>query len=205
MKRSWASTFPHLGNGHWELTWFHVAQQTVAEWREHRSQRGRGSNPGPAPSSCGTLRKPLKTSGLHLPNEGVCLPSCFSRVQLVVTLWTVACQTPLSMGFSRQEFWSGLPCPSPGDLPNAGIELASLTSPASAGRFFTTSTAWEALNEDRVVGLIYLFLAVPHSMRDLRSPDQRLNSCPLWWKHGVLTTGFPGKSGLLVSKFSFSS
>ena len=122
----------------------------------------------------------------------MCLPSCFSRVQLVVTLWTVACQTPLSMGFSRQEFWSGLPCPSPGDLPNAGIELASLTSPASAGRFFTTSTAWEALNEDRVVGLIYLFLAVPHSMRDLRSPDQRLNSCPLWWKHGVLTTGFPG-------------
>ena len=45
-----------------------------------------------------------------------CMPSRFSRVQLFVTLWTVAGQVPLSMGFSRQEFWSGLPLPSPGDL-----------------------------------------------------------------------------------------
>ena len=48
----------------------------------------------------------------------------------------VACQTPLSMGFSRQEYWSGLPLPSPGDLPNPGIELVSAASPALAGRFF---------------------------------------------------------------------
>ena len=47
------------------------------------------------------------------------------------------------MGFSRQEYWSGLPCPPPGDLPNLGIKLASLRSPALAGRFFTTSNAWE--------------------------------------------------------------
>ena len=46
-------------------------------------------------------------------------------------------QAPLSMGFSRQEYWSGLPCPPPGDLPDTGIESVSLTSPASAGRFFT--------------------------------------------------------------------
>ena len=46
----------------------------------------------------------------------------FSRVQLFATLWTVACQAPLSMGFSRQEYWSGLPCPSPEDLPDPGIE-----------------------------------------------------------------------------------
>ena len=52
--------------------------------------------------------------------------SCFSRVQLFVTLWTVAHQTLLSMGYSRQEHWSGLPCPPPGDLPNPGIESASL-------------------------------------------------------------------------------
>ena len=45
-----------------------------------------------------------------------------SRVQLFVTLWTVAYQAPLAMGFSRQEYWSGLPFPSPGDLPNPGIE-----------------------------------------------------------------------------------
>ena len=47
-----------------------------------------------------------------------------------VTLWTVARQDPLSMGFSRQEYWSGLPCPSSGDLPDPGIEPASLMSPA---------------------------------------------------------------------------
>ena len=56
-----------------------------------------------------------------------CVLSCFSRVWLFVTLWTVAHQAPLSMGFSRQEYWSGLPCPPPGDVPNPGIEL---TSPA---------------------------------------------------------------------------
>ena len=53
------------------------------------------------------------------------------------------------MGFSRQEYWSGLPCSSPGDLPNPGIEPSSLVTPASAGGFFTTSTAREApCNED---------------------------------------------------------
>ena len=49
------------------------------------------------------------------------------------------------MGFSRQEYWSGLPCPPPWDLPNPGMERVSLTSPALAGGFFTTSTTWEAL------------------------------------------------------------
>ena len=48
-----------------------------------------------------------------------------SRVQLFVTPWTVAHQAPLSMGFSRQEYWSGLPFPSPGDLPDPGIEPGS--------------------------------------------------------------------------------
>ena len=51
--------------------------------------------------------------------------SPFNRVQLSVTLWTVAHQAPLSMGFSGQEYWSGLPCPPPGDLPNPGIEPRS--------------------------------------------------------------------------------
>ena len=56
--------------------------------------------------------------------------------------WTVAHQTPLSMGFSRQECWSGLPFPSPENLPDPEIEPASLMSPASAGSFLITSTTW---------------------------------------------------------------
>ena len=51
--------------------------------------------------------------------------SCFSRVQLFAIPWTVTLQAPLSMGFSRQEYWSGVPFPLPGDLPDTGIELAS--------------------------------------------------------------------------------
>ena len=60
------------------------------------------------------------------------------------TPWTVACQTPLSVEFSRQEYWSGLPCPPPGRLPGPGIEPLSLVSPASVAGFFTATTAWEA-------------------------------------------------------------
>ena len=55
----------------------------------------------------------------------VCLLSCFSHVQLYATLWTATHQAPLSMGFSRQEYWSRLPCPPPEDLPNPGTEPAS--------------------------------------------------------------------------------
>ena len=75
-----------------------------------------------------------------------CMLSCFSRVRLIVTLWMPACQAPLSLGFSRHEYWSGLPCPPSGDLPNPGIELMSLMSPALAGGFFTTNATWEALD-----------------------------------------------------------
>ena len=61
-----------------------------------------------------------------------------SRVWLSVTPWTVARQAPLSMGFSRQEYWSGLPYTPPGDLPDLGIELRTPPSPELAGRFFNT-------------------------------------------------------------------
>ena len=62
-----------------------------------------------------------------------------SRVRLFATLWTVAQQAPQAMGFSRQEYWSGLPCLPPGDLPDPGIEPVSFVFPALAGGFFTTS------------------------------------------------------------------
>ena len=68
---------------------------------------------------------------------GMCVPACkgslFSRVQLFVTPWTIAHQAPLSVEFSRQDYWSGLSCPPPWDLPDPGVKLASLMSPALAG------------------------------------------------------------------------
>ena len=74
--------------------------------------------------------------------HAACMLSHFSRVWLFVTLWTVARQAPLSMGFPRQEYWSGLPFPSPGDLPNPGIEAASPVSLALVGGFFTARAIW---------------------------------------------------------------
>ena len=65
-------------------------------------------------------------------NTRVCLVCHFSPVQLFATLWTVACQVPLSMGFSRQEHWSGLPCPPPVDLPDPGIKPTSLALQADS-------------------------------------------------------------------------
>ena len=62
----------------------------------------------------------------------------YTCVQLFATLWTIDCQAPLSLGFSRQEYWSGLPCHPSKDLPNPGIEPVSLTSPALVDIFFTT-------------------------------------------------------------------
>ena len=58
--------------------------------------------------------------------------------------WTVACRAPLSMDFPRLDYWSALSFPTPGDLPNSGIELTSLKTPALAGGFFTTSFTWKA-------------------------------------------------------------
>ena len=88
-----------------------------------------------------TIQHTLTERPLH-NRLGAYLLSHFRCVWLFATLWTVAHQTPLSMGFSRQEYWSGLPCPPVGNLPDPGMELTSLTS-ALAGRFFTTSNAWE--------------------------------------------------------------
>ena len=109
--------------------------------------------------------------GLWLRSVCVCVCVCvcarvrasvlshFSRVRVFATPWTVTRQASLSMGYSRREYWSGLPYPPPGDLPVPGIEPGSLMSPALAGMFFTTCATWEAprpcwglLFEDLIVG-----------------------------------------------------
>ena len=75
-----------------------------------------------------------------MTNDCTCVLSCFSRVQLFSTLLTVAHQAPLSMEFSRQEYWSGLPWPPPGDLPDLGTESVSPATPALQAHSFTTES-----------------------------------------------------------------
>ena len=84
----------------------------------------------------------MLVSASHLDTQNMCQVA--SVMSGSVIPWTVAHQAPLSMAFSRQEYWSGLSFPSPGDLPDPGIKPASLMSPGSVGRFFTTSASWKA-------------------------------------------------------------
>ena len=83
------------------------------------------------------------------------MPSCFSCAQLRNPM-EGAGQAPPTIGCSRQEYWSGLPCPPPGNLPNPGIESTSPVSPASAAGFFTTSATWEAQISQSLMDLILM-------------------------------------------------
>ena len=112
-----------------------------------------------------------------------CMLSRFSHVWVFATLWTVAREAPLSMGFFRQKYWRGFPCLPPEDLPNQGTEPASLTSPALAGRFFTTSASWQALWKVGILQARTLeCIAIPSSRSssqprdDLRSPTLQADS-----------------------------
>ena len=130
------------------------------------------------------------------------MPVCtLSHVQLLATPWTVAHQAPLSMGFCRQEYWSGLPFPSPGDLSDPGIELVSFVSPVLAGRFFTSRaiggsnvkipvmsdflqphglySLWNSQDQNTGVGsLSFLQGIFPNSGIKPRSPTLLVNSLP---------------------------
>ena len=92
------------------------------------------------------MHPPLK---LHKLLEGhgklpACVLSHYSCAQLFETVWTVAHRAPLSTGFSRLEYWSGLPCPPPRDRPDPGIKPTSLTSHVLADGYSTTRAIWEA-------------------------------------------------------------
>ena len=93
------------------------------------------------PSTSHTVSTSLYPMSVSPLKKWKCLS--FSRVWLFATLWSVAYQTPLSMGFPREEYWSGLPFPLPGDLSNPGIEAET---PALAGRFFTTEQPGNLFN-----------------------------------------------------------
>ena len=144
----------------------------------------------------------------------VCTLSHFSRVWLCDPI--IACQASLSLGLSQQESWSGLPFPPPGDLLDPGIEPESLTSPALAGSFFTTSAAWEAL----CVWLLFSCSVVsdslwPHGLQHARlpCPSPSLGACsnlrPLsQWCHLVISSSvipfclqsFPASGSFLMSQ-----
>ena len=104
----------------------------------------------------------------------MCVLSRFPRICLFATLWTVAHQAPLSMGFSKKEYWSGLSGPLPGSLSNPGIKSASLTSPALAGRFFITSAAWEA----QVSCLLLLLLSRFSCVQLCETPETAAHQAP---------------------------
>ena len=84
------------------------------------------------------------------------------------------------MGLSRQEYWSGLPCPPPGDLPDPGIEPASLVSPELAGRFFTTSATWEVWNRKRMKNIVELVQRLQGEGREGETSSSCLIFLPLW-------------------------
>ena len=128
--------------------------------------------------------------------------------QLCLTLWlprTVALQVPLSVGFSRQENRSGLPCPSPGDLPNPGIKPTSLMSPALSSKFLITRATWEAR------WLLFSCSVMSdalwaHGMLNTRLPCPSLSprlcssSCPLsWWCHPTISSSVFSSSFLALS------
>ena len=92
---------------------------------------------------------------LHTICAETSITHSLSWVRLFMTPWTVTCQAPLSMEFSKQRYWSGLPFRPPGDRPCPGIKPASLISPALAGGFFTTSSAWKALLQYSTILLYY--------------------------------------------------
>ena len=128
-----------------------ISESKILEWVAISFSRGSPQPrdrtlvllPGQADLYCWVTRE---AHGIYTPllYTTMCVLSRFSCVQLFVMPWTIAHQAPMSMGFSREECWSGLLCPPPGDLPGPGIEPTSLTSPALAGGGFTTGTTWEA-------------------------------------------------------------
>ena len=98
-------------------------------------------------SSNNTMDKSLVMQSCH----GMCVcGNLLSCVRPFATPWTVTLQAPLSIAFSRQEYWSGLLCPRPGDRPHPGMESTSLMSAALAERFLTTSAIWEASQGDTI-------------------------------------------------------
>ena len=110
----------------------------------------------------------------------VVVGSRFNRVRLCVTPGTAARQVPLSVGFSRQEYWHAMPYPPPGDLPDPGMDPESLMPPALAGGFFTTSAIWlQFTSSGSTLNSSYLAISttsVPSSTKGLNSSESLMRA-----------------------------
>ena len=135
-------------------------------------------------------REYLEEESIKFFYKTVCVCSI---VPNFATSWTVALQAPLSIGFSRQEYWSGLPFPTPGHLPDPGIEPSSLVSPVLAGGFFTT----EPPRSDSILSLVgHRVSGTPLQYSCLENPMDG----GAWWAavHGV------ARSRTRLSNFTFT-
>ena len=121
-----------------------AAGSEVRSW-ERPGRHSHGSHTVPSHRIDTALLPTLQTRRLKL-NGLACVRALYSHAQLFVTLWTEARRAPLTTGFSRQEYWRGLPCPPPGDRPDPGIKPSPLKAPALAGGLFPTSATREALS-----------------------------------------------------------
>ena len=99
--------------------------------------------------------------------------SCFSCISLFATLWTLAHQAPLFMGFSRQEYWSEFPCPPPGDLPDPGIKPYPLCLLHGRRVLCVTSTAWEALSSNN---RLYFWLILEPPVKKINKKKPQLET-----------------------------
>ena len=118
------------------MTPWTIAHQTPLCMEFSRQEHWSGL-PFPSPGDLPDRGVKFNLGLLHYRLSHQCVLSRFSHIRLFATVWTAARQVLLSVEFSRQEYWSGLLCPPPGDLPDPGIEPTSLMSPALAGGFFT--------------------------------------------------------------------
>ena len=130
--------FPGVGNGkptpvflpgklHGRRAWLATLHGVAkSHMTEHTHTHTHTHTQGTKILTCLTAKKLKRKTEAIRTLKCMCVLSLFGHVQPFVTLWMVACSTPLSTGFSRQEYWSGFPCPPPGDLPNPGIKPTSL-------------------------------------------------------------------------------
>ena len=183
--KSWC---PQHQEGH-RRSWVFKVCRSRAEWRAHGQDKMKRNDMKLGRNRVKRMvQRERKVIG-RCDNWVCCVLSRFSHVQLFATLWIVAQQAPLSVGFSRQEYWSGLPFPTPRDLPHPGIKPASLASPALAGKIFTPCAIWEALSN-------LCQLGIRDKEMILRAGEAR---CIAWRVDGMEGAGLSSSHGVHAS------